>query len=142
VQANIQFSTASAYGAGLAGRLNPATGTRYAAYVYPENSPASGAPKIRLVKFDNWTYWSYKGPEFTEMAHTNLTSGSVGTNWHTLVLSFQGTNITVYFDGRQGINMGDAEATTYPTGGICTDMYSDEVPYIFSVTNVTVNLSP
>jgi hypothetical protein len=76
------------------------------------------------------------------MATTNLVSGSVGTNWHNLQLTFQGTNITVYLDGTQELSAGDAEVTTYPTGGICTDMYSDEVSYTFSVTNVTVNLNP
>src|SRR5947209_6202376 len=36
VQAQIRFSTTSAWGGGIGGRLNPTTGAHYAAWVYPE----------------------------------------------------------------------------------------------------------
>ena len=38
VQAQAQFSTVSALGGGLGGRLNSGSGAHYAAWVYPESS--------------------------------------------------------------------------------------------------------
>src|SRR5262249_4348211 len=45
VQGQFQFGSASAYGGGIAGRLNPATGARYALWIYPF------ANDLNLIKF-------------------------------------------------------------------------------------------
>ena len=36
VQGDVQFSSTNAFGGGIGGRLNPATGSHYAAWIYPE----------------------------------------------------------------------------------------------------------
>src|SRR5262249_4124372 len=58
VQCQIQFPTINDYGGGVGACLNPATGVRYSAWVYPENSPA-GSRVLRLIKWQNWTTWGY-----------------------------------------------------------------------------------
>ena len=50
VQAQIQFSTTAAWGAGIGGRLNSATGARYAAWIYPDNS--GGGPNVNTVQVE------------------------------------------------------------------------------------------
>jgi hypothetical protein len=134
-QASIRFSTANAYGAGISGRLNPATGARYAAWVYPEGSPANG-PIVKLVKFQSWTTWSYQGAAYTPIQEASLSG--VSTNWHTLQLGFQGNEITVKYDGNQVISAADGEGSQYSSGAICFDMYTGTSPYTFSAENVTV----
>src|SRR5215475_8756818 len=62
VQGRFKFP-AGAFGGGLAGRLNPTTGTHYAAWIYPENSPG-GSNVLRLLKFQNYTSFSYQGTAF------------------------------------------------------------------------------
>ena len=103
-QARIQMP-AGAYGGGLAGRLNPATGARYALWVYPEGSPG-GSNMWKLLKFQNWD-------TFAIMQQGSL--ASVSTNWHTLKLMFQGNRIGLYYDGTQLTSVTDPQP--YSGGG-------------------------
>jgi len=137
VQAQVRFSAVNGYGGGIGGRLNSTNGAHYAAWLFPENSP--GGPALRLIKFEGWASWS-----FTPMATIN--PGSIGTNWHTLALSFQSNNISVSLDGVQQINVVDNHFDTVPpytAGGITVDLYSDAVPYAISIDNAVVkSLTP
>ena len=134
VQAQVQFSASNAYGGGLSGRLDPTTGARYAAWVYPEQSPA-GPALLRLIKFWDWTTWSA-----TPMALVNLPA--VGTNQHTLSLAFQGSQIAVSFDGTQVTNVNDNgfdSRAAYATGSISADSYTlSSNTFIMSIDNVQV----
>jgi hypothetical protein len=134
VQAQVQFSASNAYGGGLAGRLDPTTGARYAAWVYPEQSPA-GPALLRLIKFRDWTTWSS-----TPMALVSLPT--VGTNWHTLNLSFQGYQIAVSFDGVQVTNVNDYgfdSRPAYSSGSISADTYTlSSNTFIMSIDNAQV----
>jgi len=136
VQASVRFTTVSGYGGGISGRLNPATGARYGAWVYPENSPASG-PIVKLVKFQGWTAWSYEGAAYTPMQEASLSS--VSTNWHTLQLGFQGNQITVSYDSNVVLNATDAEASPYSQGAFGFDTFTESAPYTFEVKNLTVS---
>ena len=52
---------------------------------------------------------------------------SVGTNWHTITLALQGTDLTVYFDGVQKISAQDNNydnVPAYTSGGISADMFT------------------
>jgi len=139
VTGQIQFSTAAAWGAGLGGRLvDPVSGPHYAAWVYPEGSDAlsDGTAVLELIKFHSWN----EQTGFTILATAALPNG-VGTNWHTVGLAFQGSNIFAYFDGQQVTNAvddGSDGSAAYLTGGISADMYTYDVPYFLSVSNVTV----
>src|SRR2546427_6640458 len=97
VQARLRFQVGG-FGGGLAGRLNPATGSHYAAWIYPENSPG-GSNVLKLIKFQDWTSFGYNGNIGVPMLQTNL--AAVGTNYHTVKLTFQTNTITVFFDTNQ-----------------------------------------
>lgn len=133
VQARFQFSNANALGAGLGGRLNPITGAHYAAWIYPEGS-IGGSSVLKLLKFTGWANWSG-----VPMQTVNLPG--VGTNWHTLALTFQGANIAAVYDGIQVLNILDDNyegIAPYAAGGISVDMYTYDVPYALAIDDVSV----
>ncbi len=134
VQGRMRFSSSNGYGAGIGGRLDPITGAHYAAWVYPEGS-AGGSAVLRLIKFEGWTTWSFN-------PMTNVSLSAVGTNWHTTTMGFQGTNITVYYDGVQRISLADGNfdsVAPYTNGGITADMYSDNTAYTLGMDDVVVS---
>jgi hypothetical protein len=127
VQAQFRLA-AGAYGAGLGGRLNPAAGTHYAAWIYPEGSPG-GSNVLRLIKFQNWNSW-------TLLQEVHL--AAVGTNSHTLKLAFCQNQIAVFFDGTQRINLADVSGSAYLSGGVSVDMWTDLAAWQLSVNGVSV----
>jgi hypothetical protein len=127
VQARIQFP-AGAFGGGLGGRVDPPTGKRYTAWIYPDAS-AGGSNVLKLIKFLSWT-------TFAVLQETNLPS--VGTNWHTVKLSFYGDTVSVCYDGAELMSVTDA-SPSYPGGGISIDMLTYQTPYIVSADDVIVS---
>jgi hypothetical protein len=130
VEGRLQFP-AGAFGGGISGRLNPATGTRYSAWIYPDGS-AGGSNVLRLLKFSSWTGWD-------TLQQVNLSS--VGTGWHSIKLSFQGNQIRVLYDGNQRIDVTD-NSSPYTSGGISIDMATAETNYIMSVDDILVRSQP
>jgi len=116
---------AEAFGAGLGGRLDANTGAHYAAWVYPENS-IGGSNVLRLIRFSDWLNW-------TQLQQVNL--AEVGTNAHTIKLTMVGNQITVDFDANQVINTTDS---TFTSGGITADGWTDAAPYVLGVDDVQV----
>jgi hypothetical protein len=139
VQAQVQFSTSSAYGCGVGGRLNTNTGAHYAAWLYPEGSSSGSPLTLKLVKFTDWADWGYDGVVSSPIASASLSS--VGTNVHTIKLAFFGNQIAVYFDGSLAISTTDADTANppYSNGGVSIDMWTYPSPYVLSVDNVTVS---
>ena len=127
-QARVQLS-AGGFGGGLAGRLNPATGARYAAWIYPEGSPG-GSSLLRLLKFQNWS-------QFTVLQQVSLPG--VGTNWHTLKLVMQGNRIAVHYDGTLMLSLTDPDTQPLVSGGISFDLWTDTTPWTLTADDVTVN---
>lgn len=73
------------------------------------------------------------------MAQVSLPS--VGTNWHTLILVFNGSQITVFCDGTQYINVTDQGFDSQPaftSGGVSLDMWTYNTPFVMSVRNIVV----
>ncbi|HWI55695.1 MAG TPA: hypothetical protein VNZ22_00610, partial [Bacillota bacterium] len=136
VEARIRFSATNAWGGGIAGRLNPATGSHYAVWVYPEGSPG-GSNLLKLIKFQNWTNFSYRGDNSVPMQQVSLSE--VGTNWHTLKLVFQTNRITVAYDGTQVISLADWEPLPYQSGAVGFGLWTDQTPFIMSVDEVAVS---
>jgi hypothetical protein len=126
VEGRFQFAT-DAYGGGLGGRLNPVTGARYAAWIYPSGNV------LNLVKFAGWQNASYPGDFLVQL----LPLPAIGTNWHALKLAFQGNQIAVYYDGSLMASVTDA-VNPYVGGGVSVDMYTDTTPYLMSVAEVLV----
>src|SRR6266481_1168271 len=134
VQARVQFPV-GAFGGGVGGRLNPATGGHYAAWVYPEGS-VGGSSVLKLVKFQDWADFSYNGANLAPVQQVGLSS--VGTNWHSVQLSFQGPQIKVYFDSTLMITATDAEAVPYTNGAVSLDLWTDASAYVMKVDEVSV----
>ena len=135
MQASICLSIINgSWGGGIGGQLNATTGAHYGAWVYPEGS-GGGSAMLKLIKFQGWTSWSG-----TPMASANLTKG-VGTNWHTVAVTFQGANITVSYDGTQVISVTDNNfggVAPFTTGGISVNMATYPTAYTLGVSNVVV----
>jgi VCBS repeat-containing protein len=130
VQARMQFPV-GAFGGGLGGRLDPAAGTRYAAWVYPENATGD-SNVLRLIKFTSYS-------SFTLLQQTNL--AAVGTNFHTVKLEFSSANqINVYFDSNKVVSA--TEPTPYASGAVSLEFWTGATGYFFTVDDVAVNAIP
>lgn len=143
VQAQVRFSANNAASAGIFGRLNTTSGAHYGAWIYPEESPeflasGNGSAVLWLIKYDNWT-WPY-----TLMGNP-VTLPGVGVDWHNLKMTFQGSTISVYFDGALLESVtDDGSVDAYPpstSGGIGVDLWTLAPGYAFSVDNVIVSTS-
>src|SRR6266566_2755135 len=139
VQARVRFSSTSADAGGIGGRFNPFSGGHYALWICPEGS-ASGSNILQLLKFQYWLGYEYTNSTWQPMREVSLPA--VGTNWHTLKLSFQGNQITVFYDGNQVASVTDAESNPFWTGGICAGMSTANNPYTMFVDDVVVNPLP
>jgi hypothetical protein len=127
VQARFQMPT-GAFGGGLGGRLDPATGNHYGVWIYPANSPG-GSNALKLVKFNGWS------TSFAVMQQVSLSD--VGTGSHTLKMTFQGSRILVYYDGTLQVDATDS-SSPYLSGGISLDMMTYGSKYTMTVDDVTV----
>ena len=121
VQARVQYPS-GAFGGGLVGRLNPTTGTRYTAWVYP------GSSELKLLEWTDWDTWT---------ALTTAGIPAVGTGWHAVRMDFAGSRIRVYWDGSLLIDANDASAP-YLTGGIGFDTFSGSGAYLMAADDVEV----
>ena len=141
-QGRVQFSSTNAWGGGIGGRLtDPVNGAHYATWLYPENSggATNGVGVLKLIKFHNWTEVS----TWTPLAAVALTNNPVGTNWHTLGIAFQGSNIFAYYDGAKVAQVTDDGSFdgqgAFTNGGIDAEMWEeDPSSYLFSLSNVVV----
>ena len=109
VQGEIQIPAGS-YGGGIGGRVNQATGAHYAAWVYP--SPLN---VLRLWKF---AVWNNIGSEM--MLQEYVLPADLGTDWHTLKMTFTGNQIQVFYDGGLKITATDDSNVS---GGISADWW-------------------
>ena len=134
VQATIQFP-AGAFGGGIDACLNPATGARYSAWIYPEGS-SGGANTLKLIKFQDWTTFGYNGTPSVPIQSVNL--ASVGTIPHTLKLACAGNRIAVFLDGILMISVTDVEAQPYLSGAIGADFWTATSGYQMAVDDVLV----
>ena len=128
VQAQIQFA-AGGFGGGVGGRFNSTNGTRYAAWIYPENAVGS-SNVLKLIRFDSYS-------AFVVLQSTNL--ASVGTNLHTLKLEFSGNLINAYFDTNKLVSVTDA---TYASGSVNLEFWTDATAYQMTADNVVVSVLP
>jgi hypothetical protein len=139
VQAQIQFSSTNGWGGGIGGRLNPISGAQYEVWVYPEGSPGgpgNGTPVLQLIKYENWTAYTVIG--------SSLSLPAVGTSPHTVKLTFQGNNISVYFDNNLITNVADDGSIdgqpAYTNGAIGVNMWTESpTAYTMAVGNVVVS---
>ncbi|PYP92404.1 MAG: hypothetical protein DMG65_04180 [Candidatus Angelobacter sp. Gp1-AA117] len=113
-QADVKLSTMNDWPGGIRGRVNPATGAAYAAWMYP----AEGI--IRLYRTIAWDI----GAGFTEIGEGAANFDN--TAFHQLKLSFQGSQIQVLYDGNVVVTATDAN---YPSGMIALDVSTEAITY-------------
>ena len=133
LQGSIQLPAGS-FGGGIGGRVDPATGSHYGAWVYPAGS-LGGSNFLKLWKFRSWTDIGAGVP----MQQVILPD--VGTGWHTLRMDFLGDRILVYYDGGLKIDVTDNNYDSrapYLSGGISADWWTSSPPYTLSVDAISV----
>jgi hypothetical protein len=112
---NIRLSSLSNWPGGVRARVNPATGAGYAVWLYP------GSNKAILYGVSQW---DINGPGLIQLASGAL---SFDTNSaHDLKMDFQGSTISVYWDGALLMSVTD---TTYTSGFVCLDADSQPISY-------------
>jgi hypothetical protein len=124
VETKFRVTNPTDYPGGLRGRLNTATGGSYAAWVYP------GQGKIKLWRN---SVWHIDTSPTTVLAEANV---SIPTGvFHTLAVTFDGSQISVVFNGTTVIQVSDA---TYATGAIAFDVSNQPIDF----DDVTVSTLP
>ena len=133
VQGSIQIPEGS-FGGGIGGRIDPATGAHYGAWVYPAGS-GGGSNVLKLWKFQGWADLGSGIPMH------QVTLPDVGTGWHTLQMTFIGNRILVYYEGELKIDVTDVNydnQAPYISGGISADWWTGSLPYTIAVDNISV----
>ncbi len=136
VEGRVQLP-AGAYGGGIGGRLDPATGAHYGAWIYSDGSTSPNV--LKLIKFRDWTNWSG-----TPMGGNVSLPDSVGTGWHTLRLDFKENRIRVYYDDQEVLDYTDTgydSRPAYLSGGITVDSWAANTysgPYVIAADDIIV----
>ncbi len=143
VQAQIRFAANNASSAAIFGRLNAAVGAQYSVWIYPEESPeglasGNGTAILRFIKCQTWSTYTVIGDP--------VILPGVGVDWHTVKLTFQGSNISVYFDGILALSVTDDGSLdgnpAFTSGGIGLSMWTlPPAAYAYSVDNLIVSTS-
>jgi hypothetical protein len=127
VETKFRLDNGSNYPGGLRGRLNTTTGQSYAAWIYPSQG---------VIKLYRATAWHIDTAGLTELG-----SASVGTIapsvFHTLSLTFAGSQIVVKFNGTDVISTTDSALAS---GGIALDVSNQ--PIQFDDVRVFSNVPP
>ena len=121
----VQLATLSDWPGGVRGRVNPATGAGYAAWLYPTLG------KLVLYRVPQW---DINGAGVVELAEVPLT---FDTRAHDLQLNFHGTTIAVSWDGNAILAVSDS---AYAAGFVCLD--ADNQPISYSNVQVAAVQNP
>ncbi len=113
--ANIKLSNLSNWPGGIRARVNPATGAGYAVWLYP------GSNLAILYKVGAW---NINDPSLTQLAQA--TSSFDAASAHDLKTVFNGSQISVYWDGQFLMSATDS---TYGSGFVCLDADSQPISY-------------
>ena len=114
MQVGIKLSTLADYPAGFRGRVNPVSGASYAVWLYPAENI------VRLFRVGQWDI----NAGYVQLAQATVTLDN--QNFHTFRLSFQGSQIQVFYDGTSIIAATDA---TYASGMIALDVSNQPITY-------------
>ena len=116
VEAKVRLASASDYPGGLRGRVNPATGESYAAWIYP----AEGV--IKLFRAAAWNI-DTAGLELLAQASVGTIAPDV---WHTLAITFQGSSLTVTWNGSAAIQTTDS---VLAAGAVALDVSNQPIDF-------------
>jgi galactose oxidase-like protein/Big-like domain-containing protein/IPT/TIG domain-containing protein/3-keto-disaccharide hydrolase/Kelch motif protein len=116
VETKFQLFSSNNYPGGLRGRVDPVSGTSYAAWLYPATST------IKLFRTGGWNIDS---PGLAVLAQAPV-SGITPNVFHVLALTFSGAQISVSFDGASVIQVTDAGLAQ---GAIALDVSSQRIQF-------------
>ena len=116
VETKFQVFSDQNYPGGLRGRVNLSTGACYAVWIYP----ASNALKLLYV-----TAWDIDSPGLEVLSSTSVANMNPNV-FHDLKLSFNGTQITVIYDGATVMQATD---TNLSSGAIALDVSNQHIQY-------------
>ncbi len=126
VQTAFQLTSIADYPGGLRARISPATGAAYAVWLYPTEG---------VVKLLRTTAWSVDASGLQVLGTS--TPVTFDTNWHTLAVTLNGSQITVTYDGA---NVLTATDTTLTSGWVGLDVSNRPISFRnFQVTASYVN---
>ncbi len=115
VEAKVQVNNASDFPGGIRGRVNVTTGQSYAAWIYP------GTGRIKLFRAAAWNI------DTGGLALLADVSATIAANvTHTLALDFQGSQISVIYDGTTVIQVTDA---TLSSGAVALDVSNQLISF-------------
>jgi hypothetical protein len=115
ISATFKLSSLLDYPGGIRGRINSTTGASYIAWLYP----ATGS--VRLFKNTTWSI------DTGSLVQLGLgTAAFDTTNFHTLQMSFSGSQIQVFYDGNLIITATDTANTA---GYVALDVYNQPISY-------------
>jgi hypothetical protein len=110
----IKLLSANNWPGGIRGRMNPATGAGYAVWLYPTQG---------LVILYRTSAWSID-QSLVQLAQASVSSDTI--NFHTVSMTFKGTQIQVLYDSNAVITATDA---TYPSGLIALEGDNQVITY-------------
>jgi hypothetical protein len=116
VEVRFRLDTGSNYPGGLRGRVNTSTGQSYAAWLYPSNG---------LIKLFRAAAWHIDTPGLAQIDSVSVGSITPGV-FHTLSLSFAGSQIVVKYDGATVITASDS---AFASGGIALDVSNQPIQF-------------
>src|SRR4051812_48934595 len=116
VQTKFRLANGNNYPGGLRGRVNTSTGASYAAWIYP----ADGVIKLFRV-----AAWNIDTTGLTLLTQANVGTISTGV-FHTLSLTFQGSSLTVGYDGTSVIQTTDS---AYSAGAVALDVSNQPIDF-------------
>lgn len=115
VETKFQLLSGSDYPGGLRGRVNLSSGTAYSAWLYPSEGV------IKLFRTGGWNIDS-SGLALLQQANANITANV----FHRLALTFNGSQITVAFDGTTVITAND---NTLSSGAVALDVSNQHIQF-------------
>lgn len=116
VEAAFRLQNGNNHPGGIRGRVNPATGAGYAAWLYPSEG---------VIKLLRATAWHIDTSGLTVVAQTSVGSISANT-FHTLSLTFDGDDISVGFDSSTVIQTTDSTLTA---GVVALDVSNQPIEF-------------
>ena len=127
-EAKVKLFTLQNFPGGIRGRVNPTTGVGYAVWLYP------GTNAIRLFRTGGWNIDS---AGLVTLASGSLTYDT--TQFHTVRLAFQGSNIQVFWDGALVLSATDS---TNLTGVVAFDVSNQHIQFEDAVVTGTIASGP
>lgn len=120
VSARFRLANGSDHPGGLRGRINPAGGRSYAVWIYPSTG------HLRLYRV---AAWNIDTTGLTLLDEYAVPGGIAASTFHTLSLTFQGTQISVGFNSSTVISVTDLASGAPAVGAVALDVSNQPIEF-------------